>query len=69
MILGGDSDCWWEDLGLFEEPFDAMLLLAWGKVGSICESRLCPLSLTAKIALVHTPEGVGSVSWRCGFLP
>ena len=71
VVVGGvgGSECWWEDLGLFEEPFDAMLLLAWGEVGSVCEGRSRLSSLTAETASVRTPEGAASVSWRCRFLP
>ena len=45
-----------------------MLLLTWGKVESVCESRLRPSSLTAEAASVCTPKGAASVSWRCRFL-
>ena len=71
VVIGsvGGSECWCEYLGLFEEPFDAMLLLAWGKVGSVCKSRSRLTSLMAKAASVRTPEGAGLVSWRCRFLP
>lgn len=65
----GGSEGWWEDLGLFEEPFDAMPLLVRGEVGSGCKSRSHPSSLTAKAASVRAPKGAASVSWRCGFLP
>ncbi len=36
---GGRSGVWWEYLGLFEKPFDAVFLLARSKVERGCEGR------------------------------
>ena len=66
-VGGGRRDVWREDLSLLEEPFDAMFLLARGKVERSCEGVLMSASLTAKTASVRTAKGAATMSRRRGF--
>ncbi len=66
-VGGGRRDVWREDLSLFEKPFDAMFLLARGKVDRSCEGVLMSSFLTAKTASMCTAKGVATMSWRRGF--
>ncbi len=66
-VFGGRGGVWREDLGLFEEPFDDVFPLAWGKVEGVCEGVLMLSSLTADTASVHADEGAATMSWRRGF--
>ncbi len=66
-IGGGRGGVWREDLSLFEEPFDAVFLLAWGEVEGGCEGVSITSSLTMKTASVHAAEGAVTMSQRRGF--
>ena len=39
-IVGGRGGVWREELGLYEEPFDAAFPLAWGEVEGSCKGVL-----------------------------
>ncbi len=70
-VVGGRGGVWREELGLCEEPFDAVFPLAWGKVEGSCEGVLMLLSLTtdtaSNTASVRVAEGAATMSWRHGF--
>ena len=55
-----------EDLNLFEEPFDAVALLVWSKVGVGREGMSISSLLTMKTAPVRNAEGAAAMSWRRG---
>ncbi len=66
-VGGGRRGVWWEDLKLFEKPFDAVFPLAWGEVEGGCEGMLVSSSLTSKTSLMRTAKGATTMSRRRGF--
>ena len=64
---GGCGGVWWEDLSLFEKPFDAVFPLTWGKAERDCEDKLISSFLTTKAASVRNSKGAATVSWCRGF--
>ena len=63
-VMSGHSGVWWENLDLFEKPFDTVFLLLGGKVERICEGLLLLSSLTEKTALVCATEDMSTASWH-----
>ena len=59
---GGRSGVWWEYLGLFEKPFDAVFLLARSEVERGCKGVLMSLSMTTKTASVRAAKGAAMAS-------
>jgi hypothetical protein len=70
-VVGGRGGVWREELGLYEEPFDAVFSLAWGEVEGGCEGVLMLSSLTtdtaSNTASVRAAKGAVTMSWRRGF--
>jgi hypothetical protein len=56
-------DVWGEDFFLSEQPIDAILVEAWGKVGDGGEGRLIPLFLATKTSSMRAPKDVASTLW------
>ncbi len=55
-----------EDFVLSEQPIDAILAEAWGKVGDGGEGRLIWSFLATKTSSMRAPEDAVSMSWgRC----
>ncbi len=56
-------DVWGEDFVLSEQPIDAILAEAWGKVGDGGKGRLIPLFLATKTSSMRAPKDAASTSW------
>ncbi len=52
-----------EDFVPSEQPIDAILAEAWGKVGDGGEGKLIPLFLVMKTSLMRTPKDAASLLW------